>query len=78
MAMSISVNLRKIKNMGKALFFGLPYPNKNKSNSTMEIGGVVYQMVMASTANKKVKHILNSGDFYIGKFKNGLKHGKGT
>lgn len=71
--------------MGKVPFTGLVYviphaQNKQtqKLNNFMEIGGEDFQMVKANIKNQMVNLNNYIGDFYIGGFKNGLKHGDGV
>lgn len=48
-------------------------------SNIMEIGGVVCLMGMVNIIRIMVKLFShNLGDFYIGRFKNGLKHGDGV
>lgn len=44
----------------------------------MEIGGEDYLMAMANIIKIMVYIYKSLGDFYIGRFKNGLKHGDGV
>ena len=49
----------------------------NKFSNTMVIGGEDFLTGLASTLKWMVKLANNVGDVYVGKFKNGLKHGEG-
>jgi hypothetical protein len=77
--------LHKTKSMGKAPSIGLVFallPVLNKQmqryNNIMVIGGEDYPMAKDNIKSQMVIFVYNLGDFYIGGFKNGLKHGDGV
>lgn len=48
-----------------------------KLSNIMENGGEVYQMETEHIRRQMVTIYLYQGDYYVGTFKNGLKHGEG-
>lgn len=80
MVIYISDNLSIIKNMEMEVFFGLMQiinKSRNLSNITKGNGGVAYLMDKVNIKNQLVLNVIYIGDFYLGCFKNGLKHGLG-
>lgn len=52
--------------------------NKQEFNSMREHGGEDCLMAKVNTKKAMVHLPQHLGDFYLGHFKNGLKHGQGT
>lgn len=80
MAIYILGSLPIIKSMEMEVFFGLMQiinRSQNLSNITKGNGGVAYLMGKVNIKNQWVLNKIYIGDFYVGCFKNGLKHGLG-